>query len=472
MTLSDAIIYGNIDEVSRRLKHTSQVNFLDEYGYTPLIQTAIVNDIKKAELLLKASADVNLKDITGRSVLHWAVDNSNFELAKMLLKHGADPNSFNRVGEPVLVKPLLRHQQKLIRLLIRYGAQTAFAYDYIHAKLIGHRFELVGSADIVNPDDIFVEIDYEGFYLDLCLNVIQASLKEFRHNYAARFLTHWFAPIEKILRAFSIARDLIQYDHYLMDVNQHKNTIERLLTQNPLMLPINQSGHAITLLKYENLIAICDRSPEAHSEPYLTIHEMLNPHHFSTDFLMDLLYEKQEMKKIHQKIHQRLKLTPRIEVPLSRQVIGNCSWTNVEGVLPLFYIMFQITKSETHASNDEIIQDALELYQRWKQWDKTRTIHLIIDAFHRADRLSRKATLASLLAGVLFQRIVPESSDEDLAEKIIGILKIPQFEYILKSYLQHYRMGKPTQAGKRLVSLLEQYKEKQMLSTAPSEFAT
>ena len=44
-TLANAIIHGQVSEVIREAKANEHLNFIDEYGYTPLIETCIVDDI-------------------------------------------------------------------------------------------------------------------------------------------------------------------------------------------------------------------------------------------------------------------------------------------------------------------------------------------------------------------------------------------------------------------------------------------
>ena len=115
----------------------------------------------------------------------------------MLLAHGADPNAYTLTGDPVLVKPLLRRQSRLKQLLIRSGANIDFAQDYINTKLLGHRFELVGYADIVDHQQRFIEVDFEGFILEFTIGIILNSLQEYRNNFSARHLRGFFDFIRK-----------------------------------------------------------------------------------------------------------------------------------------------------------------------------------------------------------------------------------------------------------------------------------
>ena len=93
MSLSDQIIYGTPGTVADALSHIRDLDYLDDFGYTPLIQTAIVNNTEMAKLVLGSGADPNFADLTGRSALHWAVDNDNHDLVKLLLESGANANA-------------------------------------------------------------------------------------------------------------------------------------------------------------------------------------------------------------------------------------------------------------------------------------------------------------------------------------------------------------------------------------------
>ena len=110
--LSDIIIYGTPAQLNSALNHEVDVNALDPYGYTPLIEAAIMDDTEKAKLLLSYGADVKQPDITGGTALHWAVENHNLELCQLLLAQGADPNAYTTASESCLAKPLLRRQSE------------------------------------------------------------------------------------------------------------------------------------------------------------------------------------------------------------------------------------------------------------------------------------------------------------------------------------------------------------------------
>ncbi|MBU0743936.1 MAG: ankyrin repeat domain-containing protein, partial [Gammaproteobacteria bacterium] len=162
MSLSKKIIYGSDKEVIEFLKSNPELNVIDEYGYTPLIQTAIINSLPKAKILLDAGAEVDFPDLTGRTALFWAADNDNLELCNLCLKYHANPNAYSSGGQPILVMPLMKNHQEIKKLLVASGAKLDFAQDFLNAKLIGHGFELEGRADIVDTRNVFIEVELEG----------------------------------------------------------------------------------------------------------------------------------------------------------------------------------------------------------------------------------------------------------------------------------------------------------------------
>ncbi len=260
MTLAKQIIYGSLNDVANFLKRDGIVlNEVDEYGYTPLIQTAIVNSIPKAKLILEAGAEIDFTDLTGRTALHWAVDNNNLELAELLLDRRANPNAYTRAGQPVLAMPVLRKQDAIKQLLYRYGADLNFAQDFINAKLLGHRFELEGRVDILDNQGTFIEIEFEGFYLEFNLAIIAESLIDFKNNFGGKHLKEFFPSLKVIINNLKNGAELIKYQHYLVEIKEHEKRIDALLNANPLLIPIAYEGHAISFIRYNGWLIRCDR---------------------------------------------------------------------------------------------------------------------------------------------------------------------------------------------------------------------
>lgn len=457
MRLTQAIIHGSAQDVAEALKNTPNINLLDEYGYTPLIETTIANDTEKARILIEAGADVNQKDMTQRSALHWAASNNNAEICKMLLDKGADANAFNIASEPVLVKPLLGNNHQIKAYLAEHGASFQFAHDYIHAKLLGHRFELIGSVDIATPNNIFTEVDYEGFYLEFSLGVIEHSLREFRKNYAARTIEPWFDKLDAIIKAFSAGLKLINFDHYLKDYRRDMSEINAALRQDPVVIPLSQEGHTITLVKYKNLLAICNRVQDNSSDDRVPIFYMNRTNQFKAEILAPMIYKPSKIEKIINKLKKELGLQQINHVPLHAQIIGNCSWANVEACIAPLYFMQGLSDAKNELAEEALMIDALELFQRWRHWDTERALHFFISEFAHANK-ARKASIAAVLAAILFQTCSAENPQHiERAKNILSVLRTPEFDYILQSYIKFYVHDKPTEAGRNFMKLLHMY---------------
>ena len=134
-SFEDTIIFGTLAEVQKHLDQGAEIDAIDVYGFTPLIETAINGKSDIAALFLQKGASVDLTDATGRTALHWAADNNNVALCQLLLDNGANPNAYTYAGQPVLVMPYLRQQEKLKRLLYQHGANLDFAQDFVNTKL-------------------------------------------------------------------------------------------------------------------------------------------------------------------------------------------------------------------------------------------------------------------------------------------------------------------------------------------------
>ena len=149
MSIANDIISCRVPDFELYVHEGGSLDDIDEYGFTPLIESAITRQANIAEMLIERGVEVNKPDVTGRTALHWAVDNGDLDFSRLLLKHGADANAYTRSGLSVLVYPVLRAQNALKHLLYQYGAKLDFALDFIYAKLLGHRFELQGDVDII-----------------------------------------------------------------------------------------------------------------------------------------------------------------------------------------------------------------------------------------------------------------------------------------------------------------------------------
>lgn len=462
MDLSHAILHGNLDLVAQILSVTENVNYLDEYGYSPLTQAVIADSLEKVKLLLKVGADPNQKDATGRTALYWAVSNDSFELTKLLLEHKGDPNSYNISSEPILARPMMRHNESLKRLLVDYGASTQFANDYIKVKLLGHRYELIGSVDIVDTKGVFTEVDYEGFYLESSIDLIRYSLADFQHNFASRSIAPWFDAISLICNALAESQLLLKQDHYLAKEADQMRAVHQFLKQEAFILPINQEGHALSLVKHGQLLAIIDRAKDSLPNDRIPIFYINRLARITTELIFQLVYARQQVKQIHRSLKDVLSLQEIDSLPIADQQIGNCSWANIEATIPVMKFMMSFNSNSAGIDKQGLYADCLELFHRWRHWDRDRALGFVIQDFKPASP-ARKASIAALLACILFQHCTIEHDDSyQVARRIIPVVLTRGYEYILESYEKFYVRERPTRAGENLMAMIARYKREEM----------
>lgn len=455
MSFANTIIYGSKENVAQLIAAGADVNEPDEYGFNPLIEAAIVNNVEIAALLLENGAEIDQPDSTGRTALYWAVDNANLPLCKLLLEHKANANAYTQGGQPILVYPLLRKQQTLKKSLYQYHANLGFAQDFINTKLLAHRFQLQGQVDIFNSKGRFVEIDLEGFILEFTLSIVQNSLERYRNNFAARHLRTYFNYVGKVIDSFMVASALLKYQRYLIDIQEHAKKIDALLQHDLLLIPMAYEGHAVTFIKYGNLLVRCDRGEFSRKEGSVVVYLINQLAKFSKDFLKHLLYTPQTREFIDEGIVEYLGLEPLMRLPLPSQITGNCSWANVEASIPAMFFLLMLQDRNSKREINQYRKDALNFYHEWLEWDKDRAIEECIDSFQYANP-AQQASKASLLGSVLVQQCnYDKPKDVKRAEKILAILNIPDYRYVLKSYLEVYWKQRHSEVGKNLMQLLD-----------------
>lgn len=456
-SLADAILQENVDDVRGLLRYGDDVNQLDEYGFTPLIEAAIVENIEITKLLLGQGANPNLQDATGGTPLQWAAENNNLALCRLLLANGANPNAYNFSGQPVLAMPTLRRQSALRQLLVKAGADQLFTEDYINTKLLGHMFELVGTASIVDPQNQFVEVDFEGFFLEITVGLIANSLAQFQNHFAARKLRRYSGVANFIVDVLERASQLIKYQQYRVNLGKYQHRIDALIRQQPLLIPIGYEGHAITFISYDNLWVKCDRREDSRLYDNIMFYVVENKKQLNMPFFRRLFYEKKSDEFVNEELDQLLDLKPVTELKVEAQISGNCSWANVEAVIPAIFFLVLMKLNSDQDATSYFKTLSLNYFHRWREWNKERALQLCIRSFERGDQI-RKACKAEILAAILFQRCNPENAvDRQYIESIVAILLNSPFEYILRNYLRIYYYENPTEEGKRFFHLLKNY---------------
>ncbi len=450
MSIAQDILKGQMPDLAFYQRQGDSLDDIDEYGFTPLIECVITRQLDTAKALLAAGVDVNKQDVAGRTPLHWAVDNADIAQAKLLLEHGAYANAYTSSGLSVLVYPLLRRQQALKNLLYHYGAKADMALDFISGKLLGHRFELSGCVDILNAKEEYIELDYEGFILEFSVAVIKDSLKRFINSYSARHLRRHFQSLQQVIKAYEVAARLLAYQHLPALNEKDLGDIHTLIQAPLLILPAASSGHAMCFMRYKQWWVKIDRGENSLKEGSINIYRLTHPEKVDLTFIKAFLYKKQSRAYFHQTINQQLGLVPVHQMPISAQISGNCSWANIQAAMPVAFML----QNFVNTPKDAELQ-ALDLYYLYLEWDKDRALYECVERFYHATP-KRKASIASMLAAVLFQACDhTKPAHLKRAEQILAVLTEPDYRYILRTYLITYCQKKLTRKGQNLLKILD-----------------
>ncbi len=457
MSLADEIINQNISNVRSILQYGTDVNQLDEYGFTPLIEAAIANNIEIAKMIISFGADTNLTDSTGGTALHWASENNNQEFCRLLLDNRANPNAYTFAGQPVMVMPLLRQQNDLKKLLQQYGADLRFTQDFINAKLLGHMFELVGTGNIVDPKNNYVEVDFEGFYLEVSLAIISESLAQFQNHFAARKLRRYADVTQIVINSLERATQLIKYQQYQTNLAANEATINALLRQEPLVIPVGYEGHAITFIKIDGILAKCDRREDSRLYDNIVFYQVKDLNNFSQKLLKHLIYEKISDQFINHDLEKILNLIPITELRVEAQISGNCSWANVEACIPSIFFLMLMASQNDPKNIPQFKSLALNYFHQWREWNQNRALHFCIKSFESGDTI-RNVCKAEILAAILFQRCRYENfSDRERIESILSVLFKSTYIHIIENYVKAYCYESQSKEGKDFASLLKTY---------------
>ncbi|OYV56647.1 MAG: hypothetical protein B7X00_00150, partial [Legionella sp. 21-45-4] len=377
MTIANEIIRGSEPNYDAYLRQGQSLDDIDEYGFTPLIESIITRRGDITKELIRRGVNINKPDVMGRTALHWAVDEAEIGLARLLLSQGANANAYDKNGLSVLVYPVLRSQNELKHLLYQFGARLEFALDFINGKLIGHRFKLQGDADIVNAAGEFIELDYEGFILEFTVAVVKDSLSRFTSSYSTRHLRSQFPYVHLMVDGFMVAAELLQFQHQVELQQPHWQRIAKLMQAPLLILPAASRGHALCFVRFGQWWAKIDRGENSQKEGTVNIYRITKPQAFTLEFINAFLYKRQPRVFFHQAINRVLGLEPMYKLPVSPQITGNCSWANVQAIIPAAFAMQEL---DAKGSFDAFL--AMDVFNAWVEWDKDRALEDSIQRFY------------------------------------------------------------------------------------------
>jgi hypothetical protein len=123
MSLHQAIVNGDVNEVESILSRGMDVNIRNRRNWTPL-HTAVDGQQKEiVQLLLDKNADVNLTNNNGETPIHLAVKSGQKGIVELLIEKGADLNITNARFENALSLAKKAGHTEIAELLVSHGAK-------------------------------------------------------------------------------------------------------------------------------------------------------------------------------------------------------------------------------------------------------------------------------------------------------------------------------------------------------------
>lgn len=454
MSISEEIVQGFDLRAMELIKQGHDVNELDDYGFTPLIESVIFNKFKIADLLLEYGAIVDLEDYLGQTALFWSCDLDLLPLCQLMLEYNADPNHPNTSGQVPLVYPLLRQNHQMTDLLVKAGAVESVAQDYIEMKVVGHRFELIGSTLIADAKGEMIDVDYEGFMLDFTTKMVSDSLAKFFLTHADKITEKYKLHLQMICNALINSSKLMKFKPRL-DVEVDTASVKSFLNMDLVVLPVSYEGHAITFVKYKNLLAKCDRGVHV-KEDTITVYKVENTMFLNHSFLKDLVFKNKSTDYIKTELPKILGLRKIMTLPARQQVSGNCSWANVEAVVPAsMFLLKAVEDIDNRVYLTSLKNDVISLFNEWVEWDRDRTIDELI-ANYQSRTLPRRVSIILSLCNILVQRTDADNPSElKRAQKIFDFIKTTNFKNILKLAIGIYASKVGIKNFKNLTNLFQ-----------------
>lgn len=402
MSLSKEIIENNNQNLARRLELGANSSEYDPYGYNPLIISIMTDNVEAFDLLVSYGADINQVDVYGHSPMQWAVRCENHTLIKRLCKHKATIQSTTMEQEPLLAYPLLRKQKEIVKTLKSYGCKVSPAEDYILHKSLGHYFELHGLGLYKNHNNILTLFEYQGFKLEFALTQLYYHWQLYKDD------NHWITKV--IHNAVKIRTMKTLYR------NKHQEPIKAWL-ESINFFPIAFEGHAISVCHSARYLAVIDRSHGPHQP--LEVYKIQHPP--SVELSQEILFSRKDRKFIPNLIYT-LGGELLHSYSLPRQVIGNCTWANLEVAPAVLELLKALENRESF--NQMKIDSHLKLWRTWSQ------------EFIFKSALLKAATLDGDRQKALVYTLTHILTHSDLSKEMVAKYKNLVIEKKLTKYVQ------------------------------------
>ena len=85
----DIVVFTDPESLQRQIEAGYDLNKLNEFEQTPLMEAAFWNTIENARILVRAGANVRKRNRFGKSAIFYAAIYGRLEIAKLLVQSGA-----------------------------------------------------------------------------------------------------------------------------------------------------------------------------------------------------------------------------------------------------------------------------------------------------------------------------------------------------------------------------------------------
>ncbi len=120
----DISVLSTSDELKQQIALGYDLNKIDEFQQTPLMNAVYWNKIENARLLLEAGANVNKRNRYGRTAIIHAAIYGRLEIAKLLVRFGAYFDDKDYESYTTLHFASINGKVELVKYLISLGANV------------------------------------------------------------------------------------------------------------------------------------------------------------------------------------------------------------------------------------------------------------------------------------------------------------------------------------------------------------
>jgi ankyrin repeat protein len=113
---------GSVEGIKCWLREGADINAPDAYGYTPLMNAAMLGRLHIVKVLIELGADVQKKGQFGYTSLHAAAQGGHLEVVQALVKYGASVNCKNDDGDIPLILAVRGTHAEIIDYLLKAGS--------------------------------------------------------------------------------------------------------------------------------------------------------------------------------------------------------------------------------------------------------------------------------------------------------------------------------------------------------------